>query len=61
MTGKVLRAKPMIDDYVWDESLSPNWVSASEYQEMMKALEEDMNDWDDAVADGNNDKTNNDE
>ena len=61
MTGKVLRAKPMIDDYVWDESLSPNWVSASEYQEMMKALEEDMNNWDDAVADGNNDETNNDE
>ena len=61
MTGKVLRAKPMIDDYVWDESLSPNWVSASEYQEMMKALEEDMNDWDDAIADGNNDETNNDE
>ena len=61
MTGKVLRAKPMIDDYVWDESLSPNWVSASEYQEMMKALEEDMNNWDDAIADGNNDETNNDE
>jgi hypothetical protein len=61
MTGKVLRAKPMIDDYVWDESLSPNWVSASEYQEMMKALEEDMNDWDNAVADGNNDEINDNE
>lgn len=46
----------MIDDYVWDESLSTNWISASEYQEMMKALEEDMNDWDDALADGSNDE-----
>lgn len=54
MTAKILRTKPMIDDYVWDESLSSNWISASEYQEMMKALEEDMNDWDDALADGSN-------
>jgi hypothetical protein len=61
MTGRIIRTKPMIDDYVWDESTPSNWISASEFQEMMKTLKEEMDDWDDAISDGNNNKTNNNE